>query len=150
MRLSIVASLYAVGISLYGCASVPMGDPLRSAEIKKFEPNTEIAQIYVCRNSKTFGMGIRPDVVLDGVQLAIIPRSTFIYQELTPGNHTIVAKTLEHDSKFPFMIAAGEKKFFQVWISFGVFAGWGLIDEIDQVKGRECVTAGELVDSAKM
>lgn len=125
-----------------------MGDPARSAELKKFEPKADVAQIYVCRNSKTMGMGIRPDVELDGKQIGIIPRSTYIYQELKPGSHTLVVKTLEHDSKFPFTIAAGEQKFFQTWISMGFLAGWGIIDEIDKTKGKECVADGELVESA--
>jgi hypothetical protein len=145
MRSLLIAGAVLV---MSGCASVPMGDPARSAELKKFTPKTDVAQIYVCRNSRTFGMGIRPDIELDGKQVAKIPRSTYIYQEVKPGAHTLVAKTLEHDSKLPFTIAAGEQKFFQTWISVGVFAGWGLIDEIDQAAGKECVTDGELVESA--
>lgn len=94
-------------------------------------------------------MGIRPDVELDGKQIAIIPRSTYFYQEIQPGTHTIVVKTLEHDSKMPFTIAAGEQKFFQTWISMGILSGWGIIDEIDPTAGKECVTAGELLETAQ-
>lgn len=145
---SIVVSVVVLAVT--GCASVPMGDPARSAELKQFAPKTDVAQIYVCRNSRTMGMGIRPDVELNGKQIAIIPRSTYIYQELKPGNHTLVVKTLEHDSKLPFTIAAGEQKFFQTWISPGFIAGWGIIDEIDPAKGKECVADGELVESASL
>lgn len=94
-------------------------------------------------------MGIRPDVELDGKQVAIIPRSTYLYQEVKPGTHTLVVKTLEHDSKMPFTIAAGEQKFFQTWISMGILAGWGIIDEIDQATGKECVADGELLETAQ-
>jgi len=139
-----------VVLAMAGCASVPMGDPARSAELKKFAPKADVAQIYVCRNSRTMGMGIRPDVELNGKQIAIIPRSTYIYQEVKPGNHTLVVKTLEHDSRLPFTIAAGEQKFFQTWISLGFIAGWGIIDEIDPAKGKECVADGELVESASL
>lgn len=137
-------------LAMTGCASVPMGDPARSAELKKFTPKADVAQIYVCRNSRTMGMGIRPDVELDGKPIAIIPRSTYIYQEVKPGNHTLVVKTLEHDSKLPFAIAPGEQKFFQTWISMGFIAGWGIVDEIDQAKGQECVAEGDLVESASL
>ena len=137
-----------LSLSLGGCVSVPMADATRNAEVKQFAPKKEVGQIYVCRNSRTFGMGIRPDIEVNGKIVGVIPRSTFIYQELKPGYHTIVSKTLEHDSKFPFEITAGEQKFFQVWISLGFFAGWGLIDEIDAAKGRACVSEGELVESA--
>lgn len=142
--------LGVVVLTVNGCASVPMGDPARSAELKKFRPKADVAQIYVCRDSRTMGMGIRPDVELNGKQIAIIPRSSYIYQEVKPGNHTLVVKTLEHDSKLPFTIAAGEQKFFQTWISLGFIAGWGIIDEIDPAKGKECVADGELVESASL
>lgn len=148
MRFSLIANVCAAAFVITGCASVKMGDPARNAELKKFEPKPDVGQIYICRNGTVFGMGIRPDVELDGKQLSIIPRSTYLYQEVKPGNHTIIVKTPEHDSKFPFTIAAGEQKYFQTWISIGVFAGWGLIDEIDKVKGKECVTDGALVESA--
>lgn len=146
MRLLLIAGVMA---SVAGCASVPMGDPVRSAEIKKFESKSEVAQIYVCRNSRTMGMGIRPDVELDGKQIAIIPRSTYLYQEVKPGMHTLVVKTLEHDSKIPFTIVAGEQKFFQTWISLGFIAGWGIIDEIDYAAGKACVADGELLETAQ-
>lgn len=134
-------------LSITGCATVPMGDPVRSAELKKFATKTDMAQIYICRDSRAFGMGIRPDVQLNGKQIAIIPRSAYIYQEVDPGSHTLVVKTLEHDSKLPFTVAAGEQRYFQTWISVGFIAGWGIIDEIDEVKGRACVVDGELVES---
>lgn len=125
-----------LSLSLVGCLSVPMADATRNAEVKQFAPKKEVGQIYVCRDSRTLGMGIRPDIEVDGKIVAVIPRNTFIYKEFKPGYHTIVSKTLEHDSKFPFEIGPGQQKFFQVWISPGFFAGWGLIDEIDAAKGR--------------
>lgn len=146
MRLLLITAAMA---TVSGCANVPMGDPARSAEIKKFEPKSEMAQIYVCRNSRTMGMGIRPDVELNGKQIAIIPRSTYLYQEIKPGTHTLIVKTLEHDSKMSFSIAAGEQKFFQTWISLGIIAGWGIIDEIDHIAGKECVANGELLETAQ-
>lgn len=131
---------------LSGCASIQLGDPARSAEIKKFQPKTEVGQVYVCRNSTTFGLAIRPDIEIDNKPIATVARSTYAYAEVAPGSHTIVAKTLEHDSKMPFTIAAGEQRFFQTWISVGIFAGWGIIDEIKETDGRSCVTDGELVE----
>lgn len=126
-----------------------MGDPAKSASIKNFDKTMDKAQIYVCRDSRTFGMAIRPDIELDKNIIATVARSTFAYAEVMPGNHTLVAKTLEHDSKLPFTVKPGEQRFFQTWISIGVFAGWGLIEEISAEKGRACVTDGELVEAVK-
>lgn len=143
----------AVGVMatlfLAGCASVQLGDPARSAAIKKFEKSGENAQIYVCRDSRTFGMAIRPDIELDGKIIATVARSTFAYAEVMPGNHTLVAKSMEHDSKVSFTVKPGEQRFFQTWISMGILSGWGLIEEVDQAKGQSCVTDGELVEAAK-
>ena len=131
-----------------GCASIKLGDPVKGEEIKKFDRMSDKAQIYVCRDSRTFGLAIRPDIQLDGKDIGTVARSTFAYAEVPPGNHTLVAKTLEHDSKLPVSVMAGEQRFFQTWISVGVFAGWGLIDEIDAAKGKACVTEGEFVEAA--
>jgi hypothetical protein len=98
----------------------------------------------VCRNSRTFGAAITPTIELNGRPLVNLTRNTYYYVELPPGDHIIIAKTFEHDSKFPFKIAAGEQIFFQTWISFGVFAGRGLIDTIPASDGKTCVTEADL------
>ena len=56
---------------------------------------------------------------------------------------------MEHDSTVSFSAAAGQQRFFQTWISLGVFSGWGLIEDIDATKGKDCVTEGELVEAVK-
>lgn len=150
MRSLILAGAACALVTLSGCASVQMGDPGKNTELKKFQSKTDVAQIYVCRNSRTMGMGVRPDLELDGKPLARIARSTYAYAEVAPGEHLLVSKTLEHDSKMPFRIAAGEQKFFQSWISVGFVAGWGILDEIDAAKGKECVAEGDLVESASL
>lgn len=145
----LVTNLAGLSLFLTGCASIQMGDPAKSAAIKTFEKQPDKAQIYVCRDSRTFGMAIRPDIELNNNIIATIARSTYAYAEVMPGNHTLVAKTLEHDSKLPFTVKPGQQRFFQTWISIGVFAGWGLIEEIDAEKGRACVKDGELVEAVK-
>lgn len=146
MRAMLIAG---VMLAASGCASVQMGDPVRNTELKKFESKPDIGQIYVCRGGNMMGVGIRPDIILDGKPMATIARSTYAYQEVKPGTHTLVAKTLEHDSRMSFTIAAGEQKFFQTWISMGVLSGWGIIDEIDRGKGKECVAGGDLVEAVR-
>ena len=147
MKSSISLALVAVaGALLTGCGSVKLADPARSNELKQFAPNKGVGQVYVCRTSTFFGAAVRPTIEIDGKPVATIGRSTFGYTELPAGDHIIVAKTLEHDSKMPFTIAAGEQKFFQTWISMGVLAGWGLIDAFSTEDGKKCVTEAELVE----
>lgn len=85
----------------------------------------------------------------DGQPIGTVGRGNFAYTEVAPGNHTVVAKSPEHDSKMDFTVAAGEQKFFQTWISVGIMVGWGLIDNYSTMDGKKCVTEGELVEAAK-
>lgn len=139
--------LLAIGAAalVSACGTVPMGDVQRSAEVKKFMPNPAMAQIYVCRDSRFFGAAVTPTIELNGKPVARLGRSHYFFAEIPPGEHLVVAKTLEHDSKFPFKAAAGQQIFFSTWISFGVIAGRGLIDTLSSEEGRKCVTESELV-----
>ena len=60
----------------------------------------------------------------------------------------MVAKTLEHDSRFPFKISAGQQVYFSTWITFGVIAGRGIIDTVTVEEGRKCVMDAELAGPA--
>ncbi len=50
---SIVVVLVAIGLT--GCASVPMGDAGRDAELKSFKPRPGVAGLYIYRN-ENFGV----------------------------------------------------------------------------------------------
>jgi hypothetical protein len=139
------ASVVAAAALLSACATIPMGDATRSAELKKFAPNPTAGQIYVCRDDRFFGAAITPTIELNGKPVARLGRSNFFFAELPPGDHTVVVKTLEHDSKFPFKITASQQIYFTTWISFGVIAGRGIIDTLSPDEGKKCVTASSLV-----
>lgn len=130
---------------LIACASVQMGDPARSEELKKFPAKADAGQIYVCRDNAFIGRAITPKLLLDGKEIANIRPQTFAYAEVTPGTHKLLSDTSEHNSVMDFTIKAGETKFFQSWISMGVLSGWGIIDEMDAAKAKECIAAGALV-----
>jgi len=144
-----LALVVALGALLTGCGTVKLADPARSSELKQFTPSKAMGQVYVCRNGTFFGAAIRPTIEIDGQNVGTVGRNNFSYTEVAPGSHTVVAKTPEHDSKMEFTIAAGEQKFFQTWISMGVFAGWGLIDAYATEEGRKCVQEAELVEAEK-
>jgi hypothetical protein len=145
IRFSVRLAALGGAALLAACQSVPMGDPARSAELKKFAPNPNAGQIYVCRDDRFFGAAITPTVELNAKPVARLARSNYFFAELPPGDHTVVIKTLEHDSKFPFKVAAGQQIFFSTWISFGIIAGRGIIDTVSVDDGKKCVTQSELV-----
>jgi hypothetical protein len=148
LKFAVVACV-AAGSLLTGCASVQKGDPARSAEIRKFGPKTDVAQIYVCRKPAFGGMAIRPIIEVDSKPIGTVATSTYAYAELQPGPHVIVAKSPEHESKIDFTVAVGEKKFFETWIVPGVFIGRALIEETQAEKGKECVSGADLVEPEK-
>lgn len=104
-----------------------------------------MGHIFICRTG-SLGGAIRPTIELDGEPIAVIGRGTYSFTEIKPGDHTLVAKTPEHDSKLPFSIAAGEQKYFQTWVSVGFVVGWGLIDTMPTADGKKCVNESELVE----
>jgi hypothetical protein len=135
----------SVGALLTGCGSVKLADPERSASVKSISPSATAGQIFVCRNA-FIGAAIKPTIELDGQPIAVIGRNTFSFNEVTPGDHVLVAKSPEHDSTLPFSIAAGQQKYFQTWISMGVFVGWAVIDEWEPEEARKCVDESDLVE----
>jgi hypothetical protein len=151
MKSSISLALVALaGALLSACGTVTLADAARSNELKQLTANPSAGQVYVCRNNTFFGAGVKPAIEIDGKSIGNVGRKNFAYVELPPGDHIVVARTLEHDSKMPFTIAAGQQKFFQVWISMGVVvSGWGLVDEFSTEEGKKCVQEAELVEAEK-
>lgn len=86
-----------VAVFAAGCASVPMGDPKRDAELKEFKIAPDKAAIYVYRN-ETFGAAVAMDVAVDGKALGKTGAKTFLYTEVVPGKHTVTSKSENTDT----------------------------------------------------
>lgn len=137
----------AIGTQIIGCTSVLKGDPELDARVKRFEPKADLAQIYVCRNSRSFwGGAVQPTIYVDDQPIGDVGVSSYAYAEVPPGEHRLVAKTLEHESKMDVMtFKAGEQKFFSTFVTAGFLVSWGVIDEMTEADGRDCVKKGVLV-----
>jgi hypothetical protein len=132
-----------LSLALVGCSTVPLGDPARSAELKKFEVKQDVGQVYICRGDGHRNES-RLSVELDGKPMGRLLGNTFAYREVTPGNHEAVATSHEHDSKIPFSIAAGEQRFFRAWFTAGIIFMWAFLEDLDVATGKACVEAGNL------
>ena len=93
----------ALASSLFGCASVPMGDAKQDAALKTFSIPADKAGIYVYRN-ESFGAAVKMDVELDGKPIGQTAANTYLYKEVSPGKHTVSSKaentdTVEIDAK---------------------------------------------------
>jgi hypothetical protein len=125
-----------------GCASVPMADPARDAELKTFAPKTDKAALYVFRN-ETFGAAIKMTVLLDGRILGDTASKTYLYTDLEPGNHRLISKT-ENDSTLDFTAIAG--KIYYVWqeVKMGFFAARSSLQLVDDKTGQAGVMESKL------
>jgi hypothetical protein len=125
-----------------GCASVPMADPARDAELKTFKPKTEKAGLYVFRN-ETMGAAIKMTVLLDGKLLGDTASKTYLYTDLEPGNHKLISKT-ENDSVLDFNAVAG--KIYYVWqeVKMGLFAARSNLQIVDEKTGQAGVVESKL------
>ena len=95
LQRTVVVLLVAIGLA--GCASVPMGDTSRDAELKSFSSKPGVAGLFIYRN-ESFGAAIRMDVEVDGKPVGQTAAKTYFYKEVAPGKHTITSKSENTDS----------------------------------------------------
>lgn len=134
--------LVVLALVVSGCASVPMADPARDAELKTFKSKPDTAGLYVYRN-ETFGAAIKMTVLLDGKILGDTASKTYLYTDLEPGKHRLVSKT-ENDSSLDFTAIAG--KIYYVWqeVKMGLFAARSHLQLVDENTGQAGVLETKL------
>jgi hypothetical protein len=86
-----------LGIAMAGCASVPMGDVTKDAELKAFKISAEKAGIYIYRN-ESIGAAVKMDVGMDGQNIGQTAAKTYLYKEVSPGLHTITSSAENTDT----------------------------------------------------
>ena len=140
-------ALVVLAMLISGCASVPMADPARDAELKSFKVNPEKARLYVYRN-ETFGAAIKMTVLLDGKILGDTASKTYLFAEIEPGNHRLISKT-ENDSILDFTALAG--RIYYVWqeVKMGLFAARSNLQLVDEQTGQAGVRESSLVQPAQ-
>jgi hypothetical protein len=142
MRKMFAGLLVVFAVLVSGCASVPMGDATRDAELKTFKPKADKAALYVYRN-ESMGAAIKMTVVLDGKVLGDTAAKTYLYTDVEPGNHRLVSKT-ENDSTLDFTAVAG--KIYYVWqeVKMGLFAARSSLQLVDEKDGQAGVLESKL------
>jgi hypothetical protein len=132
----------ALSVVMVGCASVPMGDPARNAELKTFKAKDNAASLYVYRN-ESMGAAVKMSVKVDGQPLGKTAAKTYLYKELTPGQHTIESSA-ENTSTLTLDAVAG--KVYYVWqeVKMGVMSARTKLSLVDEQKGQSGVTESNL------
>lgn len=128
--------------SLVGCASVPMGDPKKDAELKGFAAKSDVAGVYIYRN-ETMGASIRMDLDVDGKPLGQTAAKTYYYTEVAPGKHTVTSKSENTDSLELDTVAG---KLYYVWqeVKMGVLYARTKLHLVGEDEGRKGVLESQL------
>jgi hypothetical protein len=131
----IVVLLVAIGLA--GCASVPMGDAGRDAQLKSFTPKPGVAGLYIYRN-ESIGAAIRMDVEVDGKPLGQSAAKTYFYKEVAPGRHTITSKSENTDSIEVDTVAG---KLYYIWqeVKLGLLYARTKLTQVGEEEGRKAV-----------
>jgi len=142
MKRTFAGLMVVLALIVSGCASVPMADPARDVELKKFQAKPDKAGLYVFRN-ETFGAAIKMTVLLDGKLLGDTASKIFLYADVEPGSHRLTSKT-ENDSILDFTAVAG--KLYYVWqeVKMGLFAARSQLQLVDEKTGQEGVLETKL------
>lgn len=130
---------------LAGCAAVPMGDTKIDAALKRFEPKSGVAGIYVYRN-ETFGAALRMDVDVDGSHLGQTAAKTYLYKEVPPGKHTVTSRS-ENTDTLEIDTVAG--KLYYVWqeVKMGLLYARTKLNLMGEAEGKKGVLETELAQT---
>lgn len=131
-----------VAMAMVGCASVPMGDAKKDAELKTFAPKSGVAGLYIYRN-ETMGAAVRMDVAVDGRNLGQTASKTYFYTEVAPGKHTITSKA-ENTDTLEVNVVAG--KLYYIWqeVKMGLMSARTKLSLVDEAEGKKGVQESRL------
>ena len=136
------ALICAISLTLFGCASVPMGDAAKDAELKSFTARPGMAGLYIYRN-ENFGGAIRMDVEVDGKPVGQTAAKTYFYKEVAPGKHTVTSKS-ENTDTLEVETVAG--KLYYIWqeVKMGLLYARTKLSLVSEEEGRKGVLESSL------
>lgn len=137
-----LALISAFSLSLVGCASVPMGDTSRDAELKSFKPKPGVAGIYIYRN-ESMGASVKMDVAVDGKPIGQTAAKTYLYTEVQPGKHSISSKA-ENTESIEIETAPG--KLYYIWqeVKMGLLYARSKLTLMTETEGQKGVLESSL------
>jgi len=143
MRKLVTAVILAAWLA--GCASVPMGDAKQDLALKSFTISPEMAGVYIYRN-ESFGGGVKMDVEVDGKPIGQTAANTYLYKELTPGNHTVTSRAENTDS-VEINAAPGTLSYIWQEVKMGVLYARTKLHLVTQAEGRKGVLETKLAET---
>ncbi|MGE3297795.1 MAG: DUF2846 domain-containing protein [Porticoccaceae bacterium] len=126
---------------LAGCASVPMENEEKSAEVKKFiAPNNGNSGVYVYR-SAGLGTALKKDIWIDGKCVGETAPKMFFYEEVKgDSEHKISTESEFSPNDLLLTTSAGMNYFVRQYIKMGVFVGGAGLELVNDDEGKSEVS----------
>jgi hypothetical protein len=128
-----------------GCVSVPMAKPEEDLAAKEFKAPGPAANLYVYRNDKLRGSGLKLGVKLDGVHLGDLLRLTYLHALIAPGRHALTSTNAEND--LIFEAQAGGNYFVWDEMDIGLLSWQSVVHQVDESTGKAVVLKCELAET---
>ncbi len=132
-------------LALAGCASVPMGDPKRDAELKTFAVAQDKAGIYVYRN-ESMGGAVKMEVSIDGQLIGQTAAKTYFYKDVTPGKHTVTS-TAENTDTLEVEVKPGTLAYIWQEVKMGLLYARTKLHLVSEAEGKKGVQETSLAAS---
>ena len=139
--------IFAVGVLLTGCASVPMANQERDAKRKDFDsPPEGEAGLYIFRDS-TFGSALKKDIWVDGKCLGQSAPLVYFYTTVEGDKeHRLSTESEFSPNDLELYTEAGENYFIRQAIKLGVVVGGAKLDSVGRNEGRAAVEELDLAE----
>lgn len=133
----VLSSLVFIVFGLYGCATVPMGDPAQDAALKNFSAKPGVAGLYVYRN-ESLGAIAKMGVTIDKKLVGQTAANTYLYNEVPPGQHTI-GSVAENTDSLEIDTVAGKLYFIWQEVKMGVWTPRTKLHLMSEEEGKKGV-----------
>jgi hypothetical protein len=138
-RKSLILLTLVFSAYIAGCATVPMANTTDDQLRKEFiPPSNGNAGLYIYRNS-TFGGALRKSVYVDDQLLGESAPMTYLYKEVTPGEHKISTESEFSNNDLTVKAESGMNYFVRQYMKFGVFVGGANLELVPIEEGKKGV-----------
>jgi hypothetical protein len=120
MRTIIAGGLLLTGmLASIGCAPMPKYPDVAA---KLAAPAPGQGRIFFYRDGMPVGMGVQPDITLNGQVVGKSVPNGFCYVDRPAGSYEVRTAT-EAEHKLNFALAGGEEKYVKTYVTMGLFIG---------------------------
>jgi hypothetical protein len=131
----VIAAVFLVtGFLVGGCTSIQLGDPMLDAQYKKFVASPDKATLYIYR-TESYSCAIKMPILLDNMFLGETGCTTYLYKQIIPGSHKLVAIAEDH-AELSLNLEAG--KIYYVWqeVKLGLLKPRSKLHLVDEKSGQ--------------